>query len=276
MTPLATAVPSESKASSTPESLLDAFAQTLRELAVRNPSLVVVEAEAGDASLFKSLRESGSARYLQARAVESTTFSAAAATSTDRPPVFATGFDVFTADFPYHLVRESVSRDRTNLKIVSSRAGLLSRGKGVPVPMLEDIGLMRGLPGMTVLVPADAPSTRSAIRAVGETDGPAYVRLAPQPLPTVTQGHVAIGQANEIRAGSDLTIIAIGALVSRALEVAEELHRVGIGARVIDLASVKPFDEKAVLRAARDTGAILTMEDHSVLTGLGCLVAAAT
>jgi transketolase len=142
--------------------------------------------------------------------------------------------------------------------------------------MLEDIGLMRGLPGMTVLVPADAPSTRAATLAIVEFDGPCYVRLTRENLPTVTDGDLRIGRANEIRAGGDLTIIAVGAMVARALDVAEELHRIGIETRVIDLASVKPFDEKAILRAARDTGAILTMEEHTALTGIGALVASAT
>jgi transketolase len=142
--------------------------------------------------------------------------------------------------------------------------------------MLEDIGLMRGLPGMTVVVPADAPTTRSAILALAEVYGPAYVRLTRENLPTVTDGSFEIGRANELRPGSDLTIVALGALVARALDVAEELHKVGVEVRILDAASVKPFDEAAVLRAARDTGALLVLEEHTVETGVGSLIAATT
>jgi transketolase len=129
---------------------------------------------------------------------------------------------------------------------------------------------------MTVIVPSDAPTTRAATFAVADRAGPAYVRLTRENLPVVTDGSFAIGRAAELRSGSDLTIVAIGALVARALEVAEELSRVGLSVRVLDFASVKPFDEPALLRAARDTGAILVLEEHSVLTGVGALVAATT
>ena len=142
--------------------------------------------------------------------------------------------------------------------------------------MMEDIGLMRGLPGMTVIVPGDAPTTRSAIRAVAGFRGPAYVRLASGDFPTVTDGAFAIGRANELRVGSDLTIVAIGTLLAPALAVADELRRVGISARVLDLASVKPVDVPALLRAARETGAMLVLEEHTVETGIGALVAATT
>ena len=135
---------------------------------------------------------------------------------------------------------------------------------------------MRGLPGMTVVVPADAPSTHSATLALAGFDGPAYLRLVRESLPTVTDGSFVLGRATEVRAGGDLTIVAVGALVARALEVGLELHRVGVEARVLDFASMKPFDEKALLKAARETGAILTMEEQSVVTGLGTIVAATT
>jgi transketolase len=129
---------------------------------------------------------------------------------------------------------------------------------------------------MTVIVPADAPTTRAATFAVAERDGPAYVRLTRENLPTVTDGSFQIGKAAELRSGSDLTIVAVGALVARALEVAEELAKVGVSTRVLDFASVKPFDEPALLRAARETGALLVLEEHSVLTGVGALVASTT
>ena len=128
---------------------------------------------------------------------------------------------------------------------------------------------MRGLPGMTVVCPADAPTTEAAVRALHAREGPAYLRLTRERLPRVGDGAFEIGRAAERRAGSELTIVAVGALVAMALDVAEEFHRVGVEVRVLDFASVKPFDEKALLKAARETGAILTMEEHTVLTGGG-------
>jgi transketolase len=129
---------------------------------------------------------------------------------------------------------------------------------------------------MTVVCPADAPTTEAAVRALHARIGPAYLRLTAERLPRVGDGTFEIGRAAELRPGSDLTIVAIGALVARALDVAEEFHRVGVEVRVLDFASVKPFDEKALLKAARETGALLTMEEHTVLTGVGALVASTT
>jgi len=190
--------------------------------------------------------------------------------------VYASTFAVFAAGQAYNFVRQSICYNRANVKIVATHGGLLVGPDGGTHQIVEDIGLMRGLPGMTVIVPADAPTTRAATFAVAERDGPAYVRLTRENLPTVTDGSFAIGKAAELRSGSDLTIVAVGAMVARGLEVAEELAKVGISTRVLDLASVKPFDAPALLRAARDTGAILVLEEHSVLTGVGALVAATT
>ncbi|EQD72894.1 Transketolase central region, partial [mine drainage metagenome] len=124
---------------------------------------------------------------------------------------------------------------------------------------------------MTVVVPADAPTTRTATRVLHDTRGPAYLRLPRENLPVVTDGEFRLGRAPELAAGSDLTIGAVGVMVARALEVARRLGEGGISVRVLDLASVKPFDEPAILRAARETGAILVLEEHSVLTGVGAL-----
>ena len=145
-----------------------------------------------------------------------------------------------------------------------------------PGAVVEDLGVMRGVPGMTVLVPADAPSAQSAVEAVAARTGPAYVRLTRELLPTVTHGPLQIGRAAVLREGGDVTVAAVGAMVVRSLELAAELSKVGVSARVLDLGSVKPFDAPAVLRAARETGALLVAEEHSVTTGVGSLVATVT
>jgi transketolase len=145
------------------------------------------------------------------------------------------------------------------------------------VPMAEDIGLMRGLPGMTVVCPADARHAASALNALEGLEGPVYLRLAPGGASVApAAGRFELGRAPTLREGRDLTIGAIGSAIAPALAVAQALSRVGLEARVLDLASVKPIDEKAIVRAARETGAILTLEEHSVLTGVGSAVAAIT
>jgi transketolase len=154
-------------------------------------------------------------------------------------------------------------------------AGGIAGGPGPE--SLDDLSVLRGVPRLTVVAPADAPTTATALGVLTDTPGPSYLRLpATSPIPTVTDGRFELGRAAELRSGSDLTVGAVGRLVATALEVAAELARVGIAARVLDFASVKPFDTKAVVRAARETGAILTLEEHQAATGIGSLVAALT
>jgi transketolase len=259
-----------------PASLRDAYASALVELGERDPRLVVFEADQGAQSGTGRFGQSFPDRFFNVGPMESSMMALAAGAALDDRLVYANSLAVFAAGRAYDAVREAVCCNRANVKIVATQSGLLAGPDGGMFQMVEDLGLMRGLPGMTVLVPADAPSARAATFAVAERAGPAYLRLTNAHLPPVGDGTMVIGHAAELRAGSDLTIVAIGGLVARALEVAAELALVGVSARVLDFASVKPFDEPALLRAARDTGAILVLEDHSVLTGVGALVAATT
>ncbi len=258
------------------ESLRDAYGKALVELGEKDPNAVVLDADLSGSTRTILFGQKFPDRFFNVGVMEPTMMSIAAGLSLAGRTVFASTFAVFAAGQAYNSVRQSICYNRANVKIVATHGGLLVGGDGGTHQIVEDIGLMRGLPGMTVVVPADAPTTRAATFAIAEREGPAYVRLTRENLPVVTDGSFALGRANELRAGSDLTIVAVGALVARALDVAEELARVGISARVLDLASVKPFDEAAVLRAARDTGAILVLEEHTVLTGIGSLVAATT
>ncbi len=258
------------------ESLRDAYGKALVELGERDPDLVVFDADLSGSTRTMLFGQKFPPRFFNVGVMEPTMMSMAAGMSLGGRTVFASTFAVFAAGQAYNFVRQSICYNRASVKIVATHGGLLVGGDGGTHQMVEDIGLMRGLPGMTVIVPADAPTTRAATFAVHDRAGPAYVRLTRENLPTVTDGSFAIGKAAEVRAGSDLTIVANGAMVARALEIAEELHKVGVEARVLDFASMKPFDEKALVAAARETGAILTMEEHTVLTGLGSLVASTT
>ncbi len=257
------------------ESLRDAYGQTLVELGDRDPSIVVLDADLSGSTRTALFGKKYPDRFFNVGVMEPTMMTIASGLALGGRTVFASTFAVFAAGQAYNAVRQSVCYNRANVKIVATHGGLLVGGDGGTHQMLEDIALMRSLPGMTVVVPADAPTTRAAVLAIASFDGPAYVRLTRENLPVLTDGQFALGQATQLREGSDLTIVAIGAMLARALGVAETLHQSGIEARVLDFASIKPADEKALLRAARETGAILTMEEHNVLTGLGTLVASA-
>ncbi len=173
---------------------------------------------------------------------------------------------------------EGVVRPRANVKLVGvpTSASLVPGGPPANASEEGDLARLRGLPGVVVAAPADGPSVRTVTLALAAHDGPAYLRLPSPDAPVVTDGAFEIGRAEERRAGRDLTLVGYGSTLARLLEVADELARVGISARVLDVASLKPFDEAAILRAARDTGAILVAEEASVLTGIGPLVAATT
>lgn len=258
------------------ESLRDAYGKELLGLGDKDRSLVVLDADLSGSTRTQWFGEKFPDRFFNVGVMEPTMMSIAAGLSLGGRTVFASTFAVFAAGQAYNFVRQSICYNHANVKIVATHGGLLVGPDGGTHQIIEDIGLMRGLPGMTVIVPADAPTTRAATAQVAAREGPAYIRLTRENLPTVTDGSFRIGRAAELRAGSDLTIVAVGALVARALEVAEELARVGVTTRVLDFASVKPFDEPALLRAARDTGAILVLEEHTVLTGVGALVASTT
>ncbi|MCI4366516.1 MAG: transketolase family protein [Thermoplasmata archaeon] len=258
------------------ESLRDAYGQELLALGGEDPKLVVLDADLSGSTRTQLFGKKYPERFFNVGVMEPTMITMASGLALSGRTVFASTFAVFAAGQAYNMVRQSVCYNHANVKIVATHGGLLVGGDGGTHQMLEDIALMRSLPGMTVIVPSDGPTTRAATRAVTRFDGPAYIRLTRETLPIVTDGSFALGKAPELRAGSDLTLVAVGAHVARALEVAEELHQVGVEARVLDFASIKPFDAPALLKAARETGAILTLEEHSVLTGLGALVASTT
>ena len=257
-------------------SLLDAYGKALVELGERDPRLVVFDADQSGPNRTAQFGQRFPDRFFNVGVMEPSMMAIAAGVALGGRVVFSSSFAVFAAGQSYNAVRQSVCYHQANVKVVGTHAGLLAGGDGGMHQIVEDIGLMRGLPGMTVVVPADAPTARSVTFAIAERAGPAYVRLTQENLPVVTDGAFAFGRAPQLRAGSDLTIVALGSLVARSLEVAEELAQVGISTRVLDFASVKPFDEPALLRAARDTGAVLVAEEHSVTTGVGALVAAVT
>jgi transketolase len=257
------------------ESLVGAYELELAELGATHPNLTVYSADARPATETGGFPARFPERYFHVEASEPKIIGMAATRAAEAGPVFASGPSALVAGRSYSAVR-AISAAGANVKVVTTDGGFPAEGTPTSRPMMEDIGLMRDLPGMTVVVPADAPTTQGAVRAMAGVSGPAYLRLTSEHLPNIGHDSFQVGRAAVVHSGADLTVVAVGAFVARALVVAEELGRVGVSVRVLDFASVKPFDEKALLRAARETGAILTMEEHSVLTGVGALVASAT
>jgi transketolase len=164
-----------------------------------------------------------------------------------------------------------------NVKLVGSSAGLTQGPDGASHQSLEDVTLMRGLPNMTVVVPADDVETRQATKAIAEHNGPVYMRLGRYPTPTISpEGyHFKIGKSVEVRPGKDIAIIGCGIMVAKALEAAEILARDGVEARVINMSTIKPLDKEAVQRAGAETRLVVTAEEHNIIGGLGSAVAEA-
>jgi len=186
-------------------------------------------------------------------------------------------FAIFAAGRIYDQVRNSIAYPGLNVKIAGTHAGFTNGKDGATHQSIEDISLMREIPGMTVLVPCDSNETRLAVKAMLEMKGPCYIRLGHTEVDTVTDQipgyHYEIGKGAQLKEGTDVTIIACGLMVQMALAAAEMLDKEGIHARVIDMHTIKPIDRECILKAAKETGAIVTAEMHSVLGGLGSAAA---
>lgn len=188
---------------------------------------------------------------------------------------FVHTFAMFAAGRTYDQIRNSIAYPGLNVKIVGTHAGLTVGEDGATHQCIEDIALMRAIPGMTVVCPADGSETRAAVHAITEYEGPVYLRLGRLPVETVTDVpgyHYKLGKAVMLRDGCDATVIATGMLVPEAMKAADLLAEQSISVRVLDMHTIKPLDTQAVLAAARDTGVIVTAEEHNVLCGLGSAV----
>lgn len=257
-----------------PVSSVTAYHEALLAAAPAHARLVVVEAELSPTEAFSSWASRFPSRYVSLQPPELAGVAAEQGRAGGPAFVGAPVAALLGGAFP-DLVR-SVVVPRLNVKLVGFPPTLDHAPREALLPVRDDLGTWRSLPGMTVIAPADGPTVPTAVAALVDRDGPAYVRLPPHGAPTVTDGTFSIGRAHELRAGSDLAILALGPMLGPAVEAADELAGVGVSVRVLDLASVKPLDEPAVLRAARDTGALLVLEGAPLATGLGTFVAALT
>ena len=253
----------------------NAFGEALKELGSENEKIVVVDGDVGNSTRTEYFGEAYPERYFNVGIAESNMVGVAAGLAAAGKQALAASFAIFLLGNAYDQIRMSVAFPRLDVKLVGSHSGI-SIGEDGPSQMgIEDIALATSFPHFTVLVPADAPSTRAATRAMFAHEGPVYLRTGRPKVSIIYEGDVPfeIGRANQIREGGDLTIIACGLMVAAALEAAHTLSADGIEARVLDMHTIKPLDEEAVLRAARETGAIVTAEEHLLQGGLGAAVA---
>ena len=253
------------------------YGEMLVELAEKYPELVVLDADLSSATMTKSFAKAYPDRFLDMGIAEANMIGVAAGLSTCGKKPFANSFAMFTAGRAYEQVRNSVAYPHLNVKCVGSHGGLSVGEDGATHQCLEDLALMSAIPGMTVINPCDGNEMRQAVLALIEYKGPAYLRLGRMAVETVTDAipgyKFELGKAAMLRDGKDVTIAATGLMVQRALAAAELLSGEGVSARVLDFHTIKPLDGEALLAAAKETGYIVTTEEHSIMGGLGSAVA---
>ncbi|HYY47533.1 MAG TPA: transketolase C-terminal domain-containing protein [Thermoplasmata archaeon] len=251
------------------------FGRALVDLGRRNPNVVVVGADTTESLKSIEFGKTFPERFFQLGIAEPNMISVAAGLAAAGKLPFATTYSVFGSAHTYNIIRQNVAYTNLNVKIFCSHAGLTVGPDGATHQINEDIGLMRGIPRMTVLVPADGPETARCVDAAAGMKGPVYCRFSRTNVPTVTptDGAFKIGAAQTLRDGADVTLVGCGLMVARCLEAADALARAGIDARVINLATVKPLDTATIDRAARETGGIVTAEEHTVVHGIGSAIA---
>lgn len=253
------------------------FANALVQLGERDPNVVVVGADTTESIKTITFGKKFPDRLWNVGISEQNMISIAAGLAAAGKVAFASTYAVFGAAHTYNVIRQSIAYTKLNVKVFCSHAGLTTGMDGATHQLNEDIGLMRGLPNMAVLVPADGPQTGKCAFAAAERPGPVYCRFSRADFPTVTspEDPFEIGPAYVMRDGSDVTLVACGIMVSRSLEAAEALEPEGISARVVNVPTLKPLDARTLAKAARDTGGFVTAEEHTVMNGLGVAVAGA-
>lgn len=252
----------------------DAYGEALLELGAQYDNLVVMDADLAAATKTGVFKKAYPDRFIDTGIAEGNMMSIAAGLATTGKLVFASSFAMFAAGRAYEQVRNSIGYPHLNVKIGATHGGISVGEDGATHQCCEDIALMRTIPGMTVINPADATEAKKAVAAAAEIDGPVYLRFGRLAVPMFTDAHApfTVGKASCLVEGDDVTIIATGLMVNEALQAAEALRAEGIGARVLNMATIKPIDREAIVAAASQTGAIVTAEEHSIIGGLGSAV----
>ena len=254
-----------------------AYGKALEELAAQEPNLVVLDADLSGSTMTKGFGAEHPDRFFDMGIAEANMVGVAAGLATCGKKPFVNSFAMFAAGRAWEQVRNSVAYPGLNVKVVGSHGGLSVGEDGATHQCIEDFSLMRTIPGMTVLCPCDAHEMTLAVEALLQYEGPAYMRLGRSAVETVTDSipgyHFQLGKGVTLRDGKDVTIVAVGMMVQMALKAADILAAEGISARVLDFHTIKPLDQELLLAAAKETGAIVTTEEHNIIGGLGSAVA---
>lgn len=261
----------EAKKIATRESL----GRGLTELAAEHKDFVVMDADLAMATMTNIFRKEYPAQFVDCGIAEANMMGMAAGIATTGRVPFVCSFAMFTAGRAYEQVRNSIGYPHLNVKICSTHGGISAGEDGASHQCNEDIALMRTIPGMTVVVPCDDIEAKAVLRAAYEHKGPMYLRFGRQPVSVINDTpdySFTLGKGRVLREGTDVTLIACGLMVQEALVAAEILAEKGIRVKVINMATVKPLDEELILQAAKETGKVVTCEEHSVIGGLGSAV----
>jgi transketolase len=253
----------------------ESYGDALVKMGAIFPNLIVLDADLSAATKTGGFRKAYPDRFFNAGIAEANLMGVAAGLAASGKIPFASSFAMFAAGRAFEQVRNAIGYTHLNVKIGATHAGLSVGEAGATHQCTEDIGLMRPLPGMVILNPADDLETHQAVRAAIEHNGPGYLRFGRLAVPAVVGGdyRFVIGKGVKLVDGADVTLIATGLMVSAAIVAAEQLKNEGISARVINMPTLKPIDRDIIVAAAKDTGAIVTAEEHNIIGGLGSAVA---
>jgi transketolase len=253
----------------------EAYGDALRDIGAEMKDIVVLDADLSKSTKTNVFAKAHPDRFFNVGIAEQNLMGTAAGLAAAGKIPFVSTFAMFAAGRAYEQVRNSICYPKLNVKIAATHAGLTVGEDGASHQAIEDISLMRTIPNMTVIVPADATEARKAVAFAAQYKGPVYLRLGRSSVPDIFGDSYEFehGKAVELTDGKDLTIIATGIMVAPARKAAEELIEMGISARVLNIHTIKPIDKDAIIKAAKDTGAIVTCEEHSIIGGLGSAVA---
>lgn len=253
----------------------DAYGKALAKLGETNKDIVVLDADLSGSTKTANFRELYPDRFFNMGIAEQNLMGTAAGLAAAGKIPFASTFAVFATGRAFEIIRNSICYPKLNVKVAATHAGLTVGEDGATHQSIEDLAIMRSLPNMVVLCPSDGIEAMAAVNAAAEYKGPVYIRLGRPGLPIVFDEEYTfeIGKAIQMTEGTDVTLVATGIMLFEALKAKDILAEEGISARVINMPTIKPLDAEAILKAAEETGAIVTAEEHSIIGGLGSAVA---
>lgn len=250
------------------------YGKTLLELGRENSRIAVLEADLSKSTMTCLFEQEFPERYFEMGIAEANMISFAAGLSLTDKIAFANSFAVFAAGRPYDQIRQGVAIGKLNVKIIGSSSGLSDFGDGATHQAVEDIAIMRAIPNMTVITPCDGIETKKVVKAITEYNGPVYVRLCRNDVPDIfpEDAEFIIGKPVVMRDGKDITVFAMGRMVCEALAAADTLSTEGVSVRVVNVSTLKPLDEEAVIGLAEGAKGIVTVEEHASIGGLASAI----